>query len=72
MPKPPMRRSAGASLVQFCTALVFASPIGQIKSGLVSSVQRDDFGSIAEAVGTTQSAAPVRQPIKPTRAAIPQ
>jgi hypothetical protein len=46
--------------------------ICQIKSGLVSSVQRDDFGSIAEAVGTTQSAAPVRQPIKPTRAAIPQ
>jgi dihydroorotate dehydrogenase len=64
---------AGASLVQLYTALVFAGPalVGQIKSGLASLLRSDGFGSIAEAVGTTQGAAP-GQPIRPTEAAIPR
>jgi len=64
---------AGASLVQLYTALVFAGPalVGQIKSGLASLLRSDGFGSIAEAVGTMQGAAP-GQPIKPTEAAIPR
>jgi len=50
---------AGASLVQLYTAMVFAGPdlVGQIKSGLVGLLQRDGFGSIAEAVGTAHAAA---------------
>ena len=64
---------AGASLVQLYTALVFAGPalVGQIKSGLASLLRSDGFGSIAEAVGTTQGAAP-GQPIRRTEAAIPR
>jgi len=64
---------AGASLVQLYTALVFAGPalVGQIKSGLASLLRSDGFGSIAEAVGTTQDAAP-GQRIRPTEAAIPR
>ena len=55
---------AGASLVQLYTALVYLGPdlVGQIKSGLASLLRRDGFGSIAEAVGTAQGAAPVRRP----------
>jgi dihydroorotate dehydrogenase len=65
---------AGASLVQLYTALVFAGPglVGQIKSGLASLLARDGFSSVAKAVGTAQSAAPVRQPVKPTPATIPR
>jgi dihydroorotate dehydrogenase len=55
---------AGASLVQLYTALVFTGPelVGQIKSGLADLLKRDGFGSIAEAVGNAQGAAPLRQP----------
>ena len=51
---------AGASLVQLYTALVFSGPdlISQIKSGLAGLLQRDGFGSIAEAVGTEHDATP--------------
>ena len=68
------RICAGASLVQLYTALVFAGrALGQIKSGVVSLVHRDRFGldrrSGREAA---QGAVPVRQPIKPTQAAIPR
>ena len=65
---------AGASLVQLYTALVFAGPalVSEIKSGLVNLLRRDGFGSIAEAVGTAQGAAPARQQIKPTQAATPR
>jgi len=53
---------AGASLVQLYTALVFAGPdlVGQIKSGLAGLLQRDGFGSIAEAVGTAHDATPAQ------------
>lgn len=65
---------AGASLVQLYTGLVFAGPglVSEIKSGLASLLARDGFGSIAEAVGTTQGAALARQRIKPTQAATPR
>ena len=65
---------AGASLVQLYTALVFAGPglVGQIKSGLASLLARDGFSSVAEAVGISQGAALVRQPIKPSQAATPR
>jgi dihydroorotate dehydrogenase len=55
---------AGASLVQLDTALVFAGPdlVSQIKSGPASLLKSYGFGSIAEAVGTAQGAAPVRWP----------
>jgi dihydroorotate dehydrogenase len=55
---------AGASLVQLYTALVFAGPelVGQIKTGLAGLLERDGFGSIAEAVGSAQGEAPPRQP----------
>jgi dihydroorotate dehydrogenase len=44
---------AGASLVQLYTALVFQGPalIGQIKRGLAELLERDGFGSVADAVG---------------------
>jgi dihydroorotate dehydrogenase len=44
---------AGASLVQFYTALVFQGPalIGRIKRGLAELLRRDGFANIAEAVG---------------------
>src|SRR6266851_4326532 len=44
---------AGASLVQLYTALVFAGPglLGRIKSGLAELLRRDNFASIAEAIG---------------------
>jgi dihydroorotate dehydrogenase len=47
---------AGASLVQLYTALVFEGPdlVRRIKSGLAGLLERDGFGSIAEAVGTAQ------------------
>jgi dihydroorotate dehydrogenase len=53
---------AGASLVQLYTALVFSGPdlVGQIKSGLAGLLQRDGFGSIAEAVGTEHDATPAQ------------
>jgi dihydroorotate dehydrogenase len=53
---------AGASLVQLYTAMVFAGPdlVGQIKSGLVGLLQRDGFGSIAEAVGTAHDDVPAQ------------
>ena len=65
---------AGANLVQLYTALVFAGPglVGQIKSGLASLLARDGFSSVAEAVGISQGAALVRQPIKPSQAATPR
>ena len=65
---------AGASLVQLYTALVFAGPdlVAQIKTGLAELLERDGFGSIEHAVGSAQSAASLRQPIKPTHAAIPR
>jgi dihydroorotate dehydrogenase len=58
---------AGASLVQLYTALVFVGPdlVRQIKSGLADLLQRDGFGSIAEAVGTAHDAAPA-QLVAPT------
>ena len=61
---------AGASLVQLYTALVFAGPdlVAHIKSGLVSLLRSDGFGSIAEAVGT----APIRQPFNRAEAAVPR
>ena len=64
---------AGASLVQLYTALIVAGPklVGQIKSGLANLLERDGFGSIAEAVGT-EPRAPVSEPNKPTPAAIPR
>jgi len=51
---------AGASLVQLYTALVFAGPalVGRIKSGLAGLLERNGFGSIAEAVGTAHDIAP--------------
>jgi dihydroorotate dehydrogenase len=54
---------AGASLVQLYTALIFAGPelVGQIKSGLAGLLERDGFGSIAEAVGSAQGETPPRQ-----------
>jgi len=54
---------AGASLVQLYTALIVAGPklVGQIKSGLANLLERDGFGSIAEAVGSAQGQAPVGQ-----------
>ena len=44
----------GASVVQLCTALVFAGPdlVGRIKSGLARLLRRDGFVSITEAVAT--------------------
>jgi dihydroorotate dehydrogenase len=44
---------SGASLVQLYTALVFAGPalLGEIKAGLAELLRRDDFSSVAEAVG---------------------
>ena len=61
---------AGASLVQLYTALVFAGPdlVGRIKSGLVRLLERDGFGSIAQAVGT----APIRQSFNRAETAIPR
>jgi dihydroorotate dehydrogenase len=55
---------AGASLVQLYTALVFLGPdlVHQIKTGLAVLLRSDGFGSIAEAVGTAQGAAPVTRP----------
>jgi dihydroorotate dehydrogenase len=47
---------AGASLVQFYTALVFRGPalIPRIKQDLVDLLRRDGFSSVANAVGTGQ------------------
>jgi len=44
---------AGASLVQFYTALVYAGPglVARIKAELVGLLRRDGFASIAQAVG---------------------
>jgi len=55
---------AGAALVQLYTALVFAGPslVNQIKTGLADLLQRDGFTSMADAVGTAQSAASARRP----------
>jgi dihydroorotate dehydrogenase len=65
---------AGASLVQFYTALVFAGPalVKQIKSELAELLRRDGFASVAEAVGIVQGAEPVRQSIKNTEAVMPR
>ena len=45
--------------MQLYTALVFAGPalVGRIKSGLAGLLERDGFGSIAEAVGTAHDMA---------------
>ena len=52
---------AGASLVQLYSALVFAGPelVAQIKTGMAGLLERDGFGSIAEAVGTAHDARPM-------------
>jgi dihydroorotate dehydrogenase len=65
---------AGASLVQLYSALVFAGPdlVSRIKSGLASLLERDGFGSIAEAVGSAHDTASVRQSINNREAVIPQ
>jgi dihydroorotate dehydrogenase len=44
---------AGAALVQLYTALVFAGPrlLGEIKAGLAELLRRDNFASVADAVG---------------------
>src|ERR1019366_7742927 len=44
---------AGASLVQFYSALVFHGPplVGRIKRELAARLRADGFGSVAEAVG---------------------
>jgi dihydroorotate dehydrogenase len=65
---------AGASLVQLYSALVFAGPdlVSRIKTGLASLLERDGFGSIAEAVGSAHDTASVRQSINNTEAVIPQ
>src|SRR6185437_13399277 len=46
--------TAGASLVQLYTGLVFAGPalLGEIKAGLSRMIERDGFASVAEAVGS--------------------
>jgi dihydroorotate dehydrogenase len=64
---------AGASLVQLYSALVFAGPdlVSRIKSGLASLLERDGFGSIAEAVGTAHDTGSARQSINNTEAVIP-
>ena len=48
---------AGASLVQLYTALVFEGPalVHRIKRGLAELLRRDDFASVADAVGTARS-----------------
>jgi dihydroorotate dehydrogenase len=53
---------AGASLVQLYSALVFAGPdlVSRIKSGLAGLLERDGFGSIAEAVGTAHDTTSAR------------
>lgn len=53
----------GASLVEFCTGLVYEGPglVRRIKEGLVTLLRRDGFRSISEAVGSG-----VRQATSPT------
>jgi dihydroorotate dehydrogenase len=65
---------AGASLVQLYSALVFAGPdlVSRIKSGLAGLLERDGFGSIAEAVGTAHDTTSARQSLNNTEAVIPQ
>jgi dihydroorotate dehydrogenase len=48
------RIRAGASLVQLYTAMIYRGPglAGQISADLVGLLERDGFGSVAEAVGT--------------------
>lgn len=48
----------GASLVQLYSALVFRGPgiVRQVNAGLVRLLQRDGFGSVAEAVGIDNEA----------------
>jgi dihydroorotate dehydrogenase len=57
---------AGASLVQLYTALVFEGPalVHRIKRGLAELLRRDDFASVADAVGTARSK-PVARSISP-------
>ena len=49
------RIRAGASLIQLYTGLVYEGPalIKWINKGLVHFLERDGFGSIGEAVGTS-------------------
>ena len=49
-------------------AEISGKPRSPIKSGLVSLLRSDGFGSIAEAVGT----APIRQPFNRAEAAVPR
>jgi dihydroorotate dehydrogenase len=54
---------AGASLVEFCTGLIYNGPglPSAIKAGLISLLKRDGFRSIDEAVGTENNRTASRQ-----------
>jgi dihydroorotate dehydrogenase len=54
---------AGASLVQLYTGLIYHGPdlIDRIKRELAALLRRDKFASLADAVGTACTSAPVRQ-----------
>jgi dihydroorotate dehydrogenase len=54
---------AGASLVEFCTGLIYKGPslATDIKVGLLSLLKNDGFRSIDEAVGTENGRTPIRQ-----------
>ena len=49
------RIRAGASLVQLYTGLVYEGPalVKRINKGLVRFLERDGFGSVGEAIGTS-------------------
>jgi dihydroorotate dehydrogenase len=53
---------AGACLIQFYTALVFAGPslVAEIKQGLAELLRADGFGSISDAIGTACERGAVR------------
>ncbi|HTZ34804.1 MAG TPA: dihydroorotate dehydrogenase (quinone), partial [Stellaceae bacterium] len=57
--------TAGASLVQLYTALVFAGPalVGRIKRGLAELLRRDGYAAIGEAVGADHRMAAPRRSV---------